>query len=238
VSRKALLNRKGRRVAALGAAGLGACAVLAACSPVQVGAAAVVGNQRITQSSLDTQVANWQTAAKPYGKSVTLTSAQAPQAVLSWLVRFAVMEQVATTNGLTVTKAQTAAGLNSLGSVASQDGYSSLSELLVANGVAPQMFTQLGRWEAQEEAFAEKNNGGKAPTTTAEQTAFEKAIGTAQCKAAQTLDIKISPQYGRFDYATSSFSVVSASDTLSKPEPSGSASPSPASTEGLTPAAC
>ena len=55
------------RVAALGAAGLGACAVLAACSPVQVGAAAVVGSQRITVSSLDTQVSNLQTAAKPYG---------------------------------------------------------------------------------------------------------------------------------------------------------------------------
>jgi hypothetical protein len=238
VSRKALLKKKGGRAAVLGAAGLSACAVLAACSPVQVGAAAVVGNQRITQSALDNQVSNWQAAAKPYGSSVTLTSAQAPQAVLSWLVRFAVMEQVATTNGLTVTKAQTAAGLNSLGSVASQDGYKSLSELLVANGVAPQMFTQLGRWEAQEEAFAVKNNGGKTPTTTAEQTAFEKAIGTAQCNAAKTLNIKISPQYGRFDYAASSFSVVSASDTLSKPEPSGSASASPASTEGLTPAAC
>ena len=225
-------------MAVLGAAGLGACAVLAACSPVQVGAAAVIGNQRITHSSLDNQVANWQTAAKSYGSTVRLTSAQAPQAVLSWLVRFAVMDQVAATNGITVTNAQTTAGLSSLSSVASSDGYSSASELLVANGVAPQMFNQLGRWEAQEEAFGTKSNGGKALTTTAEQTAFEKAIGTAQCQAAQTLGIKISPQYGRFDYATSSFSVVSASDTLSKAEPAGSASPSPVSTEGLTPAAC
>ncbi|HEY1664416.1 MAG TPA: hypothetical protein VGG54_01890, partial [Trebonia sp.] len=95
MSRKALLTKRGRRVAALGAAGLGACAVLAACSPVQVGAAAVVGSQRITASSLDTQVSNWQTAAKPYASSIQLTSAEAPTAVLSWLVRFAVWDQVA-----------------------------------------------------------------------------------------------------------------------------------------------
>ena len=50
-------------MAALGAVGLGACAVLAACSPVQVGAAAIVGNQRITVSSLDTQVSNLKAAA-------------------------------------------------------------------------------------------------------------------------------------------------------------------------------
>ena len=223
-------------MAVLGAAGLGACAVLAACAPVQTGAAAVVGSQRITQTSLDRQVSNWQAAAKTYGKSVTLTSAQAPQAVLSWLVRFAILDQVAATNGITVTKAQSAAGLSSLSSIASSNGYSSLSELLVANGVAPQMFDQVGRWEAQEAAFGVKNNGGKALTTTAEETAFEKAIDAAQCKAATTLNIRVNPQYGRFDYATSSFSVVSASGTLSKPE--GIPSASPSATEGLTPAAC
>ncbi|HEY7274675.1 MAG TPA: hypothetical protein VH594_01850, partial [Trebonia sp.] len=66
MSRRALFTKRRRRVAVLGAAGLGACAVLAACSPVQVGSAAIVGDQRITVSSLDTQVSNLKTAAKPY----------------------------------------------------------------------------------------------------------------------------------------------------------------------------
>ena len=113
-------------MAALGAAGLGACAVLAACSPVQVGAAAVVGNQRITASSLDTQVSNRQAAAKPYGSSIQLTTAEAPSAVLSWLVRFAVWDQVAAANGITVTDAQTQAGLKDLASVAQQNGFRAL----------------------------------------------------------------------------------------------------------------
>jgi len=224
VSRKAL-SKKGRRVAVLGAAGLGACALLAACSPVQMGAAATVGSQRITTSALDTQVSNLQTAATPYGSSIQLTSAEMPAAVLSWLIRFAVMNQVAADNGISVTAAQAQAALSSLSEVAEQDSFSSTAELLVANGVSPQMFSQVGTWEAQQDVFAEKKNGGKEPTTSAQESAFT---------AAQTLNIKVSPQFGRFDYATSSFSVVAGANTLSQPE----GTPKPASTAGLTPAAC
>src|SRR6202012_5425298 len=101
-------SKRGRRGAALSAAGLGACAVLAACGPVQAGAAAIVGSDRITVSSLDTQVSQLQTAAKPYGSAVTLPAAEMPAAVLSWRIRFAVMDQVAAANGITVTQAQAA----------------------------------------------------------------------------------------------------------------------------------
>jgi SurA N-terminal domain len=227
-------TKRGRRVAALGVAGLGACAVLAACSPVQMGAAAIVGNQRITVSSLDTQVSNLKTAVKPYGSSLPITTAEMPNEVLSWLVRFSIMDQVAASNGIAVTDAQSKAGLNSLSELASENGFSSVSELLLANGVPPQMFDQVGRWEAQQTAFALKNNGGKEPSSTAEQDAFTKAIDKAQCSAASSLNIKISPQFGRFDYTASSLSVVAVPNTLSQP----AGIPSAASTEGLTPAAC
>jgi hypothetical protein len=221
-------------VAALGVVGLGACAVLAACSPVQIGAAAIVGNQRITVSTLDTQVSNLQAAAKPYGSTIQLTSATEPSTVLSWLIRFAVMDQVAAANGISVTQAQSQAGLDALSSVAQENGYSSTSELLIGSGVPPQLFQQVGRWSAQETAYGLKVSNGQEPTTTAQQTAFTNAINKAECTAAQTLNIQVSPQFGRFDYATSSFGVVAAADTLSRP----AGTPSPASTEGLTPAAC
>ena len=227
-------TKRGRRVAALGVAGFGACAVLAACSPVQMGAAAIVGNQRITVSSLDTQVSNLTTAVKPYGSSLPITTAQMPTEVLSWMIRFSIMDQVAASHGIAVTEAQSNAGLSGLSAVASENGFSNVTELLLANGVPPQLFSQVGRFEAQETAFALQNNGGKEPTTTAEQDAFTKAIGTAQCSAASSLNIKVSPQFGRFDYATSSLGVVAVPNTLSQP----AGAPSPASTEGLTPAAC
>ena len=137
MSRKALFTKRRRRVAALGAAGLGACAVLAACSPVQVGAAAIVGSQRITVSSLDTQVSNWQTAAKPYASTIQIKSTDAPAAVLSWLVRFAVQDQVAAANGISVTQAQSQAGLSSLSAVAQQNGFLKVS---LKSGIADYSF--------------------------------------------------------------------------------------------------
>jgi hypothetical protein len=230
VSRKALFTKRRRRVAALGAAGLGACAVLAACSPVQVGAAAIVGSQRITVSSLDTQVSNWQTAAKPYASTIQLKSADAPAAVLSWLVRFAVQDQVAAANGISVTQAQSQAGLSSLSAVAQQNGFSSTSQLLIANGVPPQLFPQVGQWDAQQTAYGLKANGGKEPATTTEQNNVSAAVTKAQCTAAKSLNIQISPQFGRLDYTQ--LAVVPAPDTLSKP----AGTPTPASTAGLTPA--
>jgi len=225
----ALFGKKGRRVAALGAAGLGACAVLAACGPVQAGAAAIVGDQRITVSSLDTQVSNLQTAAKPFSQ-LPITTAEMPTAVLSWLIRFAVMDQVAATNGITVSKSQSEAALSSLKSVAQQNGFASTNELLVANGIPPQLFPEVGQWEAQQTAYALKLNHGKTPTTTAEQNAFTTAITKSQCQAAKSLNIKVSPQFGRLDY--SQYTVVATPNTLSQP----AGKPTPASTTGLAPA--
>jgi hypothetical protein len=221
-------------VAALGAAGLGACAVLAACAPVQAGSAAIVGNQRITVSSLDTQVSNWAAAAKPYGSAVQLTAAQAPAQVLSWLIRFEIMDEVAASNGISVTQAQSQAALSSLNATAQQNGLSNASQLLVANGVPPQLFQQVGRWDAQESAYGLKVNGGKQPTTQAEANKISSAVNTAQCSAAKSLNIQVSPQFGRFDYASATFGVVPAENLLSRP----AGTPTPASTEGLTPAAC
>ena len=197
---------------------------------MQAGAAAIVGNQRITASSLDTQVSNWQTAAKPYASSIQLTSAEAPTAVLSWLVRFAVWDQVAAANGISVTQAQSQAGLSSLAAAAQQNGFSTASQLLVANGVPPQLFPQVGQWDAQQTAYGLKANGGQEPSTSTEQTNVSAATTKAQCTAAKSLNIRISPQFGRIDYTE--LSVVPAADTLSGP----AGTPTPASTEGLTPA--
>ncbi len=230
-----MLGRKRiRRAAVLGAAGLGACALLAACSPVKLGAAAIVGNQRITQSALDTQVANLQTSAKTYGSQIQLTSAQMPTAVLSWLVRFSILDQLAASAGISVTQSQEQAGVASIeseaASGASSQGYSSGPALLAGVGIAPQMLPLLGRYQAEEIAYAEKANGGTLPATTAANNAVTAALGKAQCQAAKSLNIQVSPQFGRMDYST--YSVVPTSNALSQPE----GVPSPASTTGLAPA--
>jgi peptidyl-prolyl cis-trans isomerase SurA len=222
------------RAAALGAAGLGACALLAACSPVQAGSAAIVGNQRITSSSLDQQVSNLQTAAAPYGKQITLTSAEQPRAVLTWLIRFSIMDQVAADNDIAVTQAQVKSGLSEIqseaASSASQEGFSSATALFLGNGISPQMMPALGRWVAQESAYQIKANGGKEPASTAESNAVTAKFNKAECQAAKGLNIQVSPQFGRLDYTQ--YTVVAAASTLSQP----AGTPSPASTTGLTPA--
>ncbi|MGH3278941.1 MAG: SurA N-terminal domain-containing protein [Trebonia sp.] len=224
--------KRGRRLAAIGVAGLGACAVLAACSPVQMGSAAIVGNQRITVSTVDTQVSNLQAAAKPYGSAARLTAAQLPAAVLTWLIKFAVMDQAAVENGISVTRAQGAAALSSLNSQAPQAGFSNAKELLVVNGIPPQMFPQVGRWLAETTAYEAKANGGKQPSSQTEANHVTDALNKAQCTAAKALDIQVSPQFGRFDYTPTTFGVVPAPDTLSRL----AGTPTPANTKGLTPA--
>jgi SurA N-terminal domain len=222
------------RLAAFGAICFGACAVLAACSPVKMGAAAIVGDQRITVSSLDTQVSDLQAAAQPYAGQLQLTSAQMPNAVLSWLIRFAILDQMTASAGITVSQAQIQAGIANINSqaasAASQGGLSSPQAALVNAGISPQMLPALGRYQAQEIAYAEKVNGGKLPTTSAQGNTVTAALTRAQCSAAKSLNIQVNPQFGRMNYAQ--YAVVSGPDTLSRP----AGIPSPASTSGLTPA--
>jgi hypothetical protein len=227
-------GRRARRAAALGVVCAGACVALAACSTVKFGAAAIVGDQRITASTLDTQVANLQQAAEPYSKEISLSSADMPSAVLSWLIRFQIGDQVAAANGISVTQSQVQAGVADINSqaasAASEEGLSSGTVALLDAGISPQMLTDLGQYQAQEISFAEAANGGKLPTTTAQGNTVDAKLTKAQCTAAKTLNIQVNPQFGRLDYT--SFSVVPAANTLSQP----AGKPSPADTTGLAPA--
>jgi hypothetical protein len=231
---RAVPAKKMSRGLALGAAGLGACALIAACSPVQAGSAAIVGNQRVTSSSLDQQVSNLQAASAPYGSQITLTSAEQPRAVLTWLIRFSIMDQLAADNGISVSSAQSQAGLSEIqseaASSASQEGFSSANALLLGNGISPQMLPNLGTWVAQQSAYQIKVNGGKQVTSQAESNTVTAKYNKAECQASKSLNIQVSPQFGRLDYST--YTVVAAKNTLSQPQ----GVPSPASTTGLTPA--
>jgi hypothetical protein len=228
---------KKSRMAAFGVVAVGACAVLTACAPVKIGAAATVGSQRITLSSLDTQVASLKAAAQPYGAQFPITQSQMPDAVLGWLIRFAIGDQMASAAGITVTPTQVQQARNELTSEAQQaaaqgeiPSSGGVNALLAFNGLPPDLLNDLGRYQAQEDAFAEQANGGKLPTTQAEDNTVTAALTKAQCTASKGLNIQVSPQFGRFDY--SQLTVVAGPDTLSRP--AGSASP--AATSGTTPA--
>jgi hypothetical protein len=209
----------------------GACALLAACSPVKVGSAAIVGDQRITAATLDTQVSNLQAAAKQYGSVVQIPVAEMPRIVLGWMIRFDIRDRMAADAGISVSQAQIQSALIQLDQsqrrAAAQSGasYRGLGEVLAINGLPPQMASDLGKYEAQEIAFVEQNNGGKLPSSQADVTKALTQVNTADCHAQQALMIQVNPQFGQLSYnATSSlYEVIPGTDTLSRP--AGAASP-------------
>ncbi len=225
-----------RRLIAASAAVLGVGLVATGCSSVKLGAAAIVGNQRITVATLDTEVTNLSQAVKLYPGTVQLSATQQTQQTLSWLVRFQINEELARTEGITVSTAQAQAALAEIyaesKSEAQSEGLTNVTPTLIlaANGIPPNLSAELGRYQAIETQFIEQANGGKIPTTTAAQTATTAKLERAQCVTAKGLSIQINPQFGRLNY--SSYQVVSVPSTVSRPAGKATA----ASTSGLTPA--
>ena len=225
-----------RRLVAVSAAVLGVGLVVTACSPVKMGAAAIVGNHRITIATLDTEVTNLSRTAKLYPDTVQLSAAAQTQDTLSWLVRFQINEQLARSQGITISTDQAQTALAQIyaasKSQAESEGLSNvtLNLILAANGIPPNLATEVGRYQAIETQFVEQVNGGKIPTAAAAQTATTAKLDRAQCVAAKALQIQINPQFGRLNY--SQYEVVSAPGTVSRAQGPAKA----ASTSGLTPA--
>jgi N-acyl-L-homoserine lactone synthetase len=68
-----------RRLIAVSAAVLGVGLVATGCSAVKMGAAAIVGNQRITLATLDTEVTNLSQNVQQYHNPSSLTAAAQTQ---------------------------------------------------------------------------------------------------------------------------------------------------------------
>jgi hypothetical protein len=195
---------------------------VAGCAPVKMGAAAIVGDQRVTIANLDTESGKLASAVKSYPGVVSLSQQQITQQTLSWLIRFQINEQLARQAGITVTTAQADSAFsqvyNSAKAQAEQSGVTNVTPdlILVANGIAPNLRTELGRFQAIEDEYLKRLNGGTQPTSNTPGVAGEfSKYQHAQCLAAKSLNIKVNPQFGRLDY--SSYAVVAAPDTVSRP---------------------
>ena len=225
-----------RRLIAVSAAVLGVGLVATGCSAVKMGSAAIVGNQRITVATLDTEVTNLSENVQQYHNPGSLTVAQQTQDPLTWLIRFQINEQLARTEGITVSTTQAETALAEVYAEAKSEleseGVSdvTLDYILSYIGIPPNLAPEVGRYQAIETQFIEQVNGGKIPTATAAQTATTAKLTRAQCVAAKALQIQVSPQFGRLNYTQ--FEVVSVPGTVARPEGAAKA----ASTSGLTPA--
>jgi hypothetical protein len=225
-----------RRLITMSAVVLGAGLVVTACSPVQAGSAAIVGDQRITIATLDTEVNNLSQAVERYKSTVQLSQAQQTQQTLSWLVRFKVNEELARQAGITVSTAQADKALATIYAAAKagaeQQGIPnpSLDLILAANGIPPNLASEVGRYQAIDDQFARQANGGKDPVSASEQTAVSAKLTKARCQAAKALNIQVNPQFGQLNY--DQLAVVAAPGTVFRPAGPAKA----ASQAGLTPA--
>ena len=217
---------------------LGAGLVVTACSssPVKFGSAAIVGDQRITLATLDTEVNNLSQAVEQYKSTVQLSQEQQTQQTLSWLIRFKVNEELARQAGITVSNAQADAALATIYAAAKanaeQQGIPnpSLDLILAANGIPPNLAHQVGRYQAIDDQFVKQANGGQVPTSQSAQAAVSAQLTKARCQAAKALNIQVNPQFGQLDY--NQLAIVAAPGTVFRP-----AGPAPtASASGLTPA--
>ena len=216
----------------LAAAVLAGGLAVTACGSLQLGAAAVTGQGRITSETLTNQVANLNAAYradKVKGVNPQRTRGQEPQQVLTWLLTFQVFDKLAELHGINVTTAQVQKQLAGLQAQAAQQKVSTGAYVSAAGAVPPDLVPQIGRYFAILSAFENRLDGGKQPTAQAKQAALQARVAHAQCLAAKDLSINVNPQYGAYDYAT--FSVVPAQSKLAaastiSPSPKASASAS------------
>jgi hypothetical protein len=224
-----------RRAPWLAAAALGGGLALTACGAVQLGAAAIVGGQRITTSTLTTQVSALNSYYEANRAKVQLAfpASQMPQQVLAWLIRFQVRDELASRDGVTVTAAQIQRALAEISAEEAESGNTtSLTDLAAANGLPPDLINpDLGRYEAIE-AVVLTRLGGAAASSAAQQQALSEEFNRDQCLAAKSLNIKINPQFGRLDY--SELDIVASANTLSAPE-GAAPSVAPSAAPQLTP---
>jgi hypothetical protein len=226
-----------RRAARLAVVAFGGCIALAACGSTQFGSAAIVGGDRITSSTLATEVSNLNHGYHANKVRLAFPASQMPQVVLAWLLRFRIRDELARREGITVSQGDVQRAINQISSQGKSSGVTSLTALAVQNGLPPNLVSSdLGRYQAIANVLVNRLDGGQAPSSPTAQQALNQAFDHAQCMAAKNLNIKVNPQFGRFDYGQ--LSVVAPANTLSAPEPGASPSPtaSPSAKPQFTPA--
>jgi hypothetical protein len=230
------------------AAALAAGAVLTACGPVRMGAAAVTTSQRISASTLAGQVANLNQGYQRYKGKIALQFpvSQMPQQVLGWMIKFQVRDALAADRGIRVSPAQVQHALAAITSQAqssqakssqaqsSPGGTASLVQVAVANGLPADLLNALARYEAIQTVLVGRLDGGKLPKSSSALQALGVQFNKAECEAAKKLEIRINPQFGRLDYAQ--YSIIAAPTTLSVAGQSPSPLASPSASPQLTPA--
>ncbi|WP_202638037.1 SurA N-terminal domain-containing protein [Bailinhaonella thermotolerans] len=165
-------------------------AVLTACAPVQAGAAAIVGDHRITSAELDKAVRGFETAVTkakipPQGLQIADPNSY-PRSVLLNMVQVDLFEQIARRHKVSVTEGEVDAY------VQSQGGPAAIEQKALAFGVPPSQTRSFLRGMLLNQKLNQAFGGG------ADEAAAQRAAARLGEEAGK-IDLKINPRYGHFD---------------------------------------
>ena len=181
---------------------------LTACGPTLPGAAAVVGNVRISDSSVAAFVTEYQHAANSASGAAKITADTVRRLVIDSLI-----EQEAARLGVTVT--QGAVDQAIAAAIAQSGGSSQLASAALQSSIPPSAI----RTEIRVTLLANASAARLAPTGT--QTQQQQALLTDVTKLAQTLGTRIAPRYGSWDSTTLSIGADTEAFLVAAPAASG-----------------
>jgi hypothetical protein len=198
---------------------LAAGTTLAACGPLKPGAAAIVGNDRITDAKLDSAVTQWSKELPKYPEAQQLVQkAQAdaraaaegqpaapsdpnevkpfdpssPQrSALFLMIAIRSWDELGREKGLTPSPGQVDAFLAKLG------GPARLNTSMVAQGLPTSYTNDFARTVMVQQALVTRYGGGTADPQ-AEQVAEQRMVGDL-VSVQHKLGITVNPRYGTFD---------------------------------------
>lgn len=189
----------------LAAASVAAAALLlSGCSNQQPGAAATLGDTRISEQTLSAEV---QAVLVAQGQPATSVDESLPPQMLGRLITIELIDELARREGIVVTQGQIDEQLANY--VAQAGDQAAVEKLFIEQGVAPSQIESIVRLNLQAQALGIALD----PKGSAEEQG--QAVVEAVVALSTELDTTVSPRFGTWDAAT--ISVGPTPDDLSAP---------------------
>ena len=168
-----------------------AAIVLTGCANQEAGSAATLGDTRITEDALSTEV---QELLAAMGQPVTATDEVLPPKMLGRMITVVLVDELAARNDVVVTQGQID---EQLANYEGQAGdRAAVESLFVEQGVAPSQIESIVRLNLQAQALGIALD----PSGSAEEQG--QAVADAVIALSTELDTTVSPRYGTWDPAT------------------------------------